>query len=617
MELQVASQSKVHLGMMARGYAQETIREDNRVTGPRYYPSLAHTLRNIRGRELLRIVDTAVPNLTHINEFLIVLKALAVDGQWRRAKRLIREMGELGITQNLITFNQVLQAMCKDRQADKALEFLEEMRESKVEPNVESYAHCIGACKISEWQRTMQIMEDIMPEDGLEPDGACFEHALAACEEAGEWQRSLSLFMELQKRGLESTSVGHNYALRASRNGKQWRHGLEIMTDMAQRSYEPDFRVRQDIEAQSRGLERAPPPEPSQRASSPDNVWQRKQQLRELREQDKRRQEERKIEQEKLEREPAPAPFEDAGFMVYGGQDSFAHQNAHTMSATDIDACRRVCQERAYGAFTVWSGQAFFRNESPDKIQAGLKRAAGTTLYVNLEPEPKRKARLDAIEEEKRKQEQLRKQKHREEQRMMEKSMEGAKIPPALQGGQRSAEARWDSKPQFKRTPGEKKVAWAPGKPRPKLRSPGSYVLPVFAQHDRSNHAERQALIKVIARVQEACGAQNDAEFEKECADVTGTVRLYASHTPCISCMACFCQFQRLFPKVKLCVDFDDWRDTRRMVEMARREEEYKKRGLTPPNYDCPGISDMSDEEEVRLSPEEVLKQKATMNQSV
>merc|ERR1712194_899923 len=77
-----------------------------------------------------------------------------------------------------------------------------------------------------------------------------------------------------------------------------------------------------------------------------------------------------------------------------------------------------------------------------------------------------------------------------------------------------------------------------PRKPRPRLRAPGSYVLPVFAQHDRSNHAERQALIKVIARVQEASEAQNDAEFEAEAAEVTGTVRLYASHTPCISCMA-------------------------------------------------------------------------------
>merc|ERR1719356_572722 len=183
----------------------------------------------------------------------------------------------------------------------------------------------------------------------------------------------------------------------------------------------------------------------------------------------------------------------------------------------------------------------------------------------------------------------------------MQKSMEGAKIPAAtLEASQERrahAQASFDSKPKYGRSPGEKQVQRPPGK-RVKLRAPGSYVLPVFAQHDRSNHAERQALIKVISRVQEASGAQNDAEFERECAEVTGTVRLYASHTPCISCMACFCQFQRLFPKVKLCVDFDDWRDTRRMVEMARREQEYKRNGTTPPTYDCDGLSDMSDEEE-------------------
>merc|ERR1719409_1269444 len=76
------------------------------------------------------------------------------------------------------------------------------------------------------------------------------------------------------------------------------------MTDMKKFNYEPDFRLRQDLEAQSRGLDRAPPPEPSTRSTpSPDNLWQRKQQLRELREQDKRRQEERRLERERQEDE--------------------------------------------------------------------------------------------------------------------------------------------------------------------------------------------------------------------------------------------------------------------------------------------------------------------------
>lgn len=343
-------------------------------------------------------------------------------------------------------------------------------------------------------------------------------------------------------------------------------------------------------------------------------MWQRKQQLRELREQDKRRQEERKLEQERLEREPAPKPYEEDGFMVHGGQDAFANKNAFQMPALDLAACRKLCQDRGFGGFTVWNGQAYFRGEKMDNFKSNMKRAAGTTLYINLETDAQRRARLtelgidpDAKPQEKRKG----KPKSKEEEELDEEPARRPRGPPVQerakqeQPRERKAEGKWEEtphKPQERKAEGKwEQKPHKPQerkKPRPKLRAPGSYVLPVFAQHDRSNHAERQALIKVIARVQEASGAQNDAEFEREAAEVTGTVRLYASHTPCISCMACFCQFQRLFPKVKLCVDFDDWRDTRRMVEMARREEEYKQKKISPPSYDCAGLSDMSDEED-------------------
>lgn len=43
-----------------------------------------------------------------------------------------------------------------------------------------------------------------------------------------------------------------------------------------EKGFEPDFRLKMDLEAQSRGLDKAPPPEPSSRSMpSPDNVWQR------------------------------------------------------------------------------------------------------------------------------------------------------------------------------------------------------------------------------------------------------------------------------------------------------------------------------------------------------
>ncbi|CAK9093329.1 unnamed protein product [Durusdinium trenchii] len=522
-----------------RGFAD--VKEPGKVIGPRHYPSLSQSLRNTRGRELLRIVDTAAPNLEKLcgtqpgevflcwewneQEFLIVLKALALDGQFRRALRLLREMKEIGIELDIIKYNWVLAAMAKDKQVQRALAMLEEMRQKEIIPDLQSSLNGMEmneprACKPKEWEEAVHILRTLMPKADIEPDAQSFEHVAAACEEGLEWQKSLDLFMEIEQRGLSASSVGHNYALSACRQGKRWKHGFEIMEIMKEKGFEPDFRLKMDLEAQSRGLEKAPPPEPSSRSMpSPDNVWQRKQQLRELREQDKRRQEERRLEEERQKR-----------------------------------------LREAHGE-PVRSAEKKEEKEEKQEKKVEKEKVQNVTKAPSTEAEPPKPAET---------------------------------APPEEREARTSA-----PEPREPREPREPQRQRPKRDPRkPKLRAPGSYVLPVFAQHDRSNHAERQALIKVIARVQEASGAQTDAEFEAECAEVTGTVRLYASHTPCISCMACFCQFQRLFPKVKLCVDFDDWRDTRRMVEMARREEEHKKRGTSPPNYDCPGLSDMSDEEE-------------------
>lgn len=56
-------------------------------------------------------------------------QALAIDGQWRRALRLLREMEEAGVELTLEVYNQVLSAMAKDKQVDKALGMLSTMRE--------------------------------------------------------------------------------------------------------------------------------------------------------------------------------------------------------------------------------------------------------------------------------------------------------------------------------------------------------------------------------------------------------------------------------------------------------------------------------------------------------
>lgn len=62
-----------------------------------------------------------------------------------------------------------------------------------------------------------------------------------------------------------------------------------------------------------------------------------------------------------------------------------------------------------------------------------------------------------------------------------------------------------------------------------------------FRHMARDDHAERAALLSVTALLLKTCKAGTGA-----LAHVTGTVRLYVSHFPCLSCVAVLGQFSRL-----------------------------------------------------------------------
>eukprot|EP00440_Ansanella_granifera_P050438 gb/GFBE01054668.1/.p1 GENE.gb/GFBE01054668.1/~~gb/GFBE01054668.1/.p1 ORF type:complete len:345 (+),score=45.64 gb/GFBE01054668.1/:1-1035(+) len=90
------------------------------------------------------------------------------------------------------------------------------------------------------------------------------------------------------------------------------------------------------------------------------------------------------------------------------------------------------------------------------------------------------------------------------------------------------------------------------------------WLLPVFVEHDRSSHAERMALVALGDLVKSAGGKLHPDS------PVHGAAAVYASHTPCISCMAVFCQFKRRLPGVKLYVCFDKWGETNRWIAEER-----------------------------------------------
>ena len=64
------------------------------------------------------------------------------------------------------------------------------------------------------------------------------------------------------------------------------------------------------------------------------------------------------------------------------GNDAFAGDDAYTMSASDIEACKREGVTRGYDAFAVYQDIAYFRSQRPAECRAKLVPNSEVTLYL-------------------------------------------------------------------------------------------------------------------------------------------------------------------------------------------------------------------------------------------
>lgn len=82
-------------------------------------------------------------------------------------------------------------------------------------------------------------------------------------------------------------------------------------------------------------------------------------------------------------------------------------------------------------------------------------------------------------------------------------------------------------------------------------------LRPTFRHMARDDHAERAALLCVVLAALDECRAGAAALVE-----LVGSVWLYVTHFPCMSCLAVLGQFARHVPCPSLEASFDDaWRD--------------------------------------------------------
>eukprot|EP00811_Abedinium_folium_P036756 NODE_9435_length_1424_cov_8.234387.p1 GENE.NODE_9435_length_1424_cov_8.234387~~NODE_9435_length_1424_cov_8.234387.p1 ORF type:complete len:378 (+),score=100.94 NODE_9435_length_1424_cov_8.234387:101-1234(+) len=87
-------------------------------------------------------------------------------------------------------------------------------------------------------------------------------------------------------------------------------------------------------------------------------------------------------------------PNAEAEWERFDHTDAFPGQDAGSMRTQDLQACKAVCRQHGYSAFTYWEDTAYFRMQSRTEVLAARAAARGATLFVC--PDPSKSACLRA-----------------------------------------------------------------------------------------------------------------------------------------------------------------------------------------------------------------------------
>eukprot|EP00435_Cladocopium_sp_Y103_P055711 s497_g18.t1 len=160
------------------------------------------------------------------------MTAAAAGKHWELALFWLYEMAYLSVTPNLITYNAAINACEEGLQWDRALALLQIMARSKVTADVISYSSCIAACGQGQrWTDAMELLHE-MRERQLQRNIIALSSAVSVCEKAGRWALALDLLQLAWQLKLEVNTVTYNAAISACEKCSQWEMALKIFDDM-------------------------------------------------------------------------------------------------------------------------------------------------------------------------------------------------------------------------------------------------------------------------------------------------------------------------------------------------------------------------------------------------
>lgn len=503
------------------------------------------------------------------------ISACAAGRLWQHGLQLIGEMPRLQVQPDIISYNAALSSCERGGKWEHALHLFGTMASATIRPDTRTHSTVLGAlAKGGDWPRCLALIES-MRVLGLPLDTYGASALLSAYRRGGAWERGLHVFDDLRAAADRPAfdAVAYDVGLALCDAGGRWENGLRLLIDMQRADCAPtaasycallracerggavegDGRVTATLEKELLGelqrcaLELALDGEGAMTPSrgvhlvlAVDELHRRAQLGGEV---------------EDAVREHVLVPAMASLLGNTGGSSSLvAHQGMGAYFTVELLA-----------ALGLTDGVASWQTTAQAAVQTAISVAlraesdkSGVSAHVPEEPAARRLVAWmsHAV---------LLKSGGRRED-----GCEAGVVSSGNGGGNGGDGGGSRNHSLLLRSAGRVvahgRHAWSDIGGAGALLFPPGLGVPAGARGGAERHAERRALLRVAERLLNAA-----AEFS-EPIEFTGTVRIYASHTPCLACLAVFCQFRARFPGIRLSIAFATWRETRVRLLAASAE---------------------------------------------
>ncbi|CAE7710897.1 unnamed protein product [Symbiodinium sp. CCMP2456] len=168
------------------------------------------------------------------------ISACEKSGRWQQALSVLSTMLEERARTDLVIFSAAISACEKGRKWQEALQLLR-MALERFRPDITPYNAVISACAAdgcNGWQMAVQLFSEALHTLHLSVDVLTGSSVIAACAEAREWRPALQLLKELQQEGVRLNIKVYNAAVTAA--SERPLIALQVVEEIDDSHLEPD-----------------------------------------------------------------------------------------------------------------------------------------------------------------------------------------------------------------------------------------------------------------------------------------------------------------------------------------------------------------------------------------